>query len=244
MKKRSFLIVIPARFSSKRFPGKPLALINNKPMINYVWDICKDVVNSNNIIVATEDIKINKHCIKNKMNVIMTSKKCLTGTDRVYEVSKKLKRDIYINVQGDEPLINRKDLESFIKFSLKNYKLTINAYSEIKNTDEYSSLNVPKLVYDKNDYLLYMSRSKIPGNKKDEFIKAYKQVCMYSFPKKDLTLIGKMKKKSLFEKIEDIEILRFIEMGIKVKMFRVKKPSIAVDIDSDIKKVEALLSNK
>ena len=174
----------------------------------------------------------------------MTSKKCLTGTDRVYEVSKKLKRDIYINVQGDEPLINRKDLESFIKFSLKNYKLTINAYSEIKNTDEYSSLNVPKLVYDKNDYLLYMSRSKIPGNKKDEFIKAYKQVCMYSFPKKDLTLIGKMKKKSLFEKIEDIEILRFIEMGIKVKMFRVKKPSIAVDIDSDIKKVEALLSNK
>jgi len=99
------LAVIPARWSSSRFPGKHLAIINGEPMINLVWKQVMKTKSINNSIVATDDKRIFDSCKKMSINAIMTSKKHLTGTDRVYEVSKKVKSDIYVNIQGDEPLI-------------------------------------------------------------------------------------------------------------------------------------------
>ena len=127
----SYLLIIPARYNSKRFPGKPLAKINGKQMIKYVWDTCVSAVSKKNAIIATDSKKIYNFCIKNSMQVIMTSSNCLTGTDRVYEVSKKIKKDFYINVQGDEPLILKNDIINFVKFAKNNKKIVINAFAEI-----------------------------------------------------------------------------------------------------------------
>ena len=240
----NYLIIIPARFSSKRFPGKPLAKINGKEMISYVWNTCISSVPKKNVIVATDSIKIKKFCEINNINVIMTSKNCLTGTDRVYEVSKKIKKDIYINVQGDEPLIQKKDILKFLDFVKKNKKTVINAYTKINNSKDYFNVNIPKVVFDNSNNLLFMSRSNIPGNKKNKFIEAFKQVCIYSFPYKQLNIFGKIKKKSILEKIEDIEILRYLELGIKVKMIELSNSSIGVDTLSDLKKVEKIIKNE
>ena len=116
------LAVIPARWNSSRFPGKPLALINGIPMINMVWKKVIKAKSINNSIVATDDKRIFDACKKMSINVIMTSKKHLTGTDRVHEVSKKIKSDIYVNIQGDEPLINPKSIDDIVILLKKNLR--------------------------------------------------------------------------------------------------------------------------
>ena len=116
--------------------------------------------------------------------------------------------------------------------------------TNISTLKEFKNLNVPKVVHDQKDNLIYMSRSPIPGSKDNSFSKAKKQVCIYSFPKKSLKNFGLKRKKTFFENIEDIEILRFIEMGEKVKMLTFQKGTIAVDTVSDAKKVKTLIQNE
>ena len=135
------LIVIPARFKSKRFPGKPLAKINNKEMIIWVAQICKKVTSVSNIVVATDDIRIKKTVNKYGFNAIMTSKKCITGTDRVAQVSKKIKADIYINVQGDEPLIKSQDIKKVISPKIKFPNHVICGYSNLLKNENEKNLN-------------------------------------------------------------------------------------------------------
>jgi len=118
------LAVIPARWSSSRFPGKPLAIINGEPMINLVWKQVMKTKSINNCIVATDNKRIFDSCKKMAINVIMTSKRHLTGTDRVYEVSEKVKSDIYVNIQGDEPLISPKSIDDVINL-LKSHLLAM-----------------------------------------------------------------------------------------------------------------------
>ena len=243
-KEENFIIVIPARYKSSRFPGKPLALINNKAMIEYIWEICLLVTNKKNIIVATDHKKIFNFCNAKNINTIMTSPLCLTGTDRVAEVAKKIKRNQYINVQGDEPLINPADIKRVINISKKFPDWIINGMCKITNIEDYKSYDVPKVTFDKNKNLLYMSRASIPASKNKKFIKAYKQVCIYSFPRKSLVKYTANKSKTFFENIEDIEILRFLEMGIKVKMAEVSSSTIAVDRPKDILRVEKYLEDK
>ena len=103
---------------------------------------------------------------KNDINSIITSKKCLTGTDRIAEVAKKIKKSFYINVQGDEPICNPEDIKKILNFAKKNPSLIVNGYTEIKDKKMFYSPNIPKVVFDKNENLLYMSRAPIPSNKK------------------------------------------------------------------------------
>ena len=241
MNKYRYLIVIPARFKSSRFPGKPLAIIKGQSMIERVWRKCLEVVDSKKIIIATDNQKIKKHCSLLGMNVVMTSKKCLTGTDRVYEISKKIDATHYINVQGDEPLIEPKDILKIINISKKNKDYVINAMSKIKLEKDFRNYNVPKVVCDLKSNLMYMTRRNILSNKKNEFHRAMKQVCIYSFPKKNLQIYGEYNTKTPLEKIEDIEILRFKELGIKIKMVEVSETSVAVDTPADLKRVELLV---
>ena len=116
----STAIIIPARFNSSRFPGKPLAKILGKEMILRVLDICKKTISKNKIFVATDDKRIKKVVEKNKFKVLLTSRKCKTGTDRVAEASLKVKAKIIVNVQGDEPLINYKDILKIVS-AKKNF---------------------------------------------------------------------------------------------------------------------------
>ena len=153
----------------------------------------------NQIFIATPDQKIINICKKNQINWFKTSQKCLTGTDRIIEISKRIKKDFYVNVQADEIFVSPKSILKVIKECIKNkYKFVINAFTKITKKEDFFSLTAPKVVLDNNNFLNYISRSPIPGNKKKVFLKAFKQVCIYAFPSKHLSKI-KLNKKVLMK---------------------------------------------
>lgn len=238
----SFCIVIPARFSSTRFPGKPLIDLCGSSMIQRVWSICASVLGEENCYVATDSELILRHCNEHNMQCLETSEGCLTGTDRVAEVADRVGADIIINVQGDEPLIDENDILRVMDASARNPRSLVNAMCPIEDEAEFRSFTVPKVVYDEDHNLLYMSRSPIPINKEGAFSFACKQVCIYAFPKHLLMAFASKGKKAKFEKIEDIEILRFLEMGYQVKMVEVGGSSVAVDTPADAEKVRKIIA--
>jgi len=234
-------IVIPARYQSSRFPGKPLVDIHGVSMICRVWRQCTKTLPSTQVFVATDSNEIADHCEECGIQVLMTSDTCLTGTDRVYEASKQINAKMIVNVQGDEPLIEPNDIQMVIQESKKNPDQIINAMCPLTDEDDFTSTTVPKVVFRQDRRLLYMSRAGIPTNKYHEFTESWKQVCIYAFPTAALEQFSQIKKKSHFESIEDIEILRFLEMGLDVKMVEVSQSSIAVDVPADVAKVEEAL---
>ena len=238
---RKILIIIPARYKSSRFPGKPLKKILGRELVLRVADRCKKISNKRDLIIATDNSMISKVAKKENFKVIMTSRNCLTGTDRVAEVAKKINSKIYINVQGDEPLVNPRDIKKIISQKIKYPKHIICGFAKIRNFENPASKNIPKVVMNKNNELVYISRALVPSSKKKSKIQFYKQVCIYAFNKMELAKFSSMKKKSALEKLEDIEILRFFDLGIKIKMVKLSSKTLAVDVKSDIKKVEKFL---
>lgn len=252
-----YLIVIPARLKSSRFPGKPLEKINGKELVLHVLERCNLTFDKKKIVVATDSKKIQNFVKKKNFNSIMTSKYCLTGTDRVSEVSKKIKARMYINVQGDEPLVNSNDIQKIITEKKKFKDHVICGMTKISDKENPMSLSIPKVIFDRNLKMIYMSRSLIPGKKTNEGTKKvpikvgaddkkfsyWKQVCIYAFSKQDLKIYGKKKKKSYLEKIEDIEILRFIENNIPVKMIKVGDNKLSIDTKFDLKMARMLNKN-
>jgi len=234
------IIVIPARMQSSRLPGKPLIDIAGKTLIQRTYDRCIMAVPKEQIYVATDNVEIFKHCKQSNMQVVMTSENCLTGTDRVAEVAEQIEANYYINVQGDEPLMNPQDILDTIKAAEKYTGEIINGYAPI-NEEDYKSLTVPKVVIRPDGRLLYMSRSPIPGNKNGSFQKAWRQVCVYAFPKIALQTFIKEGKKTPLEAQEDIEILRFLELGYEVRMIPLSVDSIAVDVPEDVERVKQKL---
>lgn len=235
-------IIIPARYGSKRLPGKPLKLICGKELILHVAERCSKAFGVKNLYIATDSKKIKTKVVEKGFNIVMTSKKCLTGTDRVAEASKKIKSNIYINVQGDEPLIKTTDIKKILSAKKKNPNHVICGYSEISRREKPESVNIPKVILNKKFELVYISRALIPSSKKKlRNFKFLKQVCIYAFNKKELNKFYKMRKKAYLENIEDIEILRFFDLGIKIKMVKLSNNTIAVDERKDIRKVEKLL---
>ena len=238
------VIVIPARYKSSRFPGKPLKKILGKEMIIRVAEICEKVLDKKLVYIATDDDRIHAKVKEFGFQTISTSKLCLTGTDRVAEVSKKINSKIYINVQGDEPLIKPQDVKKVLNKKLKYPNHVVCGYTEILKKENPFSNNIPKVVLNEKDELIYISRSLVPGTKDKNLsnkIKYLKQVCIYAFNKDQLKKFHSCKKKSVVEKIEDIEILRFFELNIKIKMIKLNSNSVAVDEVKDVKKAEKLI---
>jgi len=238
-----YLVVIPARLKSTRLANKPLIKINGIPMVIRTFLRCNKIVPKSNIIVATDNIKIIKICTAYKVPSILTSKKCLTGSDRVAEVAKKINARIYINLQGDEPVFPRQDILKFIKEAKKNHNRILNGYCKINNKNQFFSHSVPKVSINQFNELLYMTRAPIPSNKQGLFKSGFRQVCIYSYPKEILKKIyGKKKKKSFLEKNEDIEILRPLEKGYKIKMVKLSNKSISIDTKSDLNRLLKILN--
>lgn len=211
-------------------------------MIQWVHEKCRGAVPLSDIYVATDSDSI-KECVEGfGGKVIMTSEKCLTGTDRLAEAALSLDYDFFINVQGDEPLISTNDINTVINFHKVNATEIVNAYAPIELESDFRSSSVPKVVIGKNDQLLYMSRAPIPTNKELGFVGASRQVCIYVFSKDHLRFFSSFTEKAPIESKEDIEILRFLENGYTVKMVEVANQSIAVDYPADIARVESILS--
>jgi 3-deoxy-manno-octulosonate cytidylyltransferase (CMP-KDO synthetase) len=239
------VVIIPARFSSSRYPGKPLVEILGKPMIIWVAELSAKAVGVENVYVATEDIRIKNEVEKFGYSCVLTSKTALTGTDRVAEAARMLLADIYINVQGDEPMLNPSDILKVRDAKILSMNTVINGFNYI-SLEEANNLNVPKVVTDESDHLVYMSRAVIPGFKdiKDSPSKYKKQVCIYAFTRDELNAFISFGRKSRLEQTEDIEILRFLDMDIKVKFVETTPGSLAVDVPDDLSAVEIEINNK
>ena len=238
--------IIPARYESSRFPGKPLAKICGIPMIVRVSRIVSEALGIENTYVATDDVRIKDLVEEYGYSAIMTSDACITGTDRVWEVAQKLKSDIYINVQGDEPLLNPDDILKIAEEKEKYPNYIINGMINLDVNEDPYNLNLPKVLVNKNNNLIYMSRLPIPGvkNQRKGRPQYKKQVCIYAFSYEELKFFGEYGGKSIYERSEDIEILRFFDAPIPIKMVETTSSSLAVDIPDDIQKVETAIQQQ
>lgn len=245
MKKRKTVIIIPARYGSSRYRGKPLVKILGRELVLRVADICAKTIGKDNVYVATDSKKIANKVSQYNYKYIMTSRNCLTGTDRVAEAAKKISAKIFINVQGDEPLVNPKDIKKIIASKKKYFNHVICGYDKIHKLQDPKSLNLPKVVVNSKNELIYISRSLIPGSKKIIQKKKYfKQVCIYAFNSSELNKFYSLGKKSEIEEMEDIEILRFFDLAVKIKMIKLNSNSVAVDEISDVKKAEKIIRSR
>lgn len=235
--------VIPARYSSTRFPGKPLSDICGKPMIWWVYNQTKKVKGLSDVYAATDDTRIKEVCEKLNINVIMTSENNSSSTERLYEVSKAIDADLYICINGDEPLIDPKVIEKIIP---KNYDKNFyvgNLITEIKDPAECVDFTNIKVVTDCDSNALFMSRSPIPYPKNSITYKYYKHVGVLIYTKSALKFFAETKKGEN-EKIEDINELRFIENGKKIKMTKVNSKTLSVDTPKDLEKVRKIMQQK
>lgn len=234
-------LIIPARMKSTRLPGKVLKKIYNKTILEIVYAKCSKVVSKSNIFIATPDHEIINFCKSKNFLYVKTSDKCFTGTDRVAEVAKKLSYQYFINVQADELFVNNQNIINVYKELKKKKYTVVNCFKPIRNKQEYFSKTVPKVVFNKKDELLYMSRAGIPSNKKQIFQKAYKQICVYGFSKSSLAIYSSQRKKTFLESQEDIEILRFLELGVKVKMLKGIGSKLSIDTIDDYRLAKKLV---
>ena len=239
------IIIIPARYSSSRFPGKPLVKLLGKPMIKWVAELSSKAVGKENVYIATDDNQIQKAVNQMGYNVVMTSKNCLTGTDRLAEVAKKIEADIYINVQGDEPLVDPNDIKKVIDLKKKYPNEIINGYTIMKKDEDPKSLTMPKIIFTEDKRMVYISRQPLPGFKDQKYASKiyHKQVCIYAFNREELLEFANFGRKSKLEESEDIEIIRFLEWGKTIRLAETQSGSLAVDVPKDVEKVEKLLKN-
>ena len=237
------VIVIPARYGSSRYLGKPLIPLLGKPMILWVAELSARALSNENVYVATDDRRIADIVENAGFRAIMTASNCLTGTDRIAEAACQIKADIYINVQGDEPLVDPLDIINVRNAKLNNMNAIVNGFSWITPLEDPQNINIPKVVTNELNELLYISRAAIPGFKDTECAPDLykKQICIYAFTGEELAAFRDFGRKSTLEIIEDIEILRFLELGKTIQMVETKPGSLAVDIPEDVPKVEMAL---
>lgn len=237
--------VIPARYKSSRFPGKPLADICGKPMIWWVYHQCKKVKELAEIYVATDDHRIFNVCDQLGIPAIMTSENHLTGTDRLGEVAQKIPADLIVNIQGDEPMLEPETIAKAITPFYENKSLQVtNLMTKIKDPIEIVNFTVPKVITNRDGIGIYLTRATAPYPKGSVEYNYYKQVCVYGFKPEALHFFceyGKKFGKAKIEAIEDIEILRFIENGYAVQYIEVDSDTVAVDTQNDLQKVRQLI---
>lgn len=236
------IIVIPARMKGTRLPGKPLLDFLGRPMIWHVWNNCTKVHDQNKVYVATEDAAIFDYCKSESINCVITSK-AQTAIERIKLFSDDIEADAYINIQGDEPLANSKDIKTILDYNLKYPNRVV--FGRCKSTkNDFHNETKAKVVCDINDKLLYSSRAGIPVNNKGEFVNAHRAIWLYAFNKDALDQYYKYRTGTPLEIIEDNEIIRFLEIGIPVYCTDVVGDSWAVDTVEDVEIVKQLMRKK
>ena len=245
---KNVAIVIPARFASTRFPGKPLVSLGSKPMIEYVYRACKASRNAPYIAIATDDEKIfqiAKGFISSDDSVVMTPSDIRTGTDRVAWVARDINAEYVLNIQGDEPLLTGDIVDVLIaettKCSSSCPVATLAAWSN--SVDEYKDPNVVKVVVSNKGEALYFSRASIPCSKNGENKKFLKHIGLYGF-KKDFLLNITNLNTGYLENIESLEQLRFLENGFGIRVGVVEAELKGIDTPGQVGAVEEILRKR
>ena len=235
--------VIPARFASTRFPGKPLADIEGRPMIEHVYRRAEASPVVSRVIVATDDLRIATTVTEFGGNVRLTRADHPTGTDRLAEVASSIDCDIVVNVQGDEPLLDPRAIAEVVgPFSDPSITMTT-LYRRIQSPDELSNPNVVKVVLDRAGFALYFSRAPIPyaRDPRGGWPPLYRHIGIYAYRRSALLVLASLEPTPL-ERAEALEQLRALEHGIRIKAVETAYDSIGVDTPADLEAVRRLLA--
>ncbi len=236
-------VIIPARYGSSRFEGKPLADINGKPMIQHVYERCLQAEGVGSVIVATDDDRIFEAVRRFDGEAVMTSPDHETGTDRLAEVARSLDSDLIVNVQGDEPLIDPAAIEAAIAPMRDDAAIVMGTLkSEIRSEDDLQNPDVVKVVTDCNDFALYFSRSAIPYVREAENggQKYFRHIGLYVYNRHFLLAYAGMEPTPL-ERAEKLEQLRALENGYRIKVVTIDHDSIGVDRPGDLDRVRKIM---
>lgn len=244
--------VIPARFDSSRLPGKVLMEVNGKSILQMVYGQCQKAKSLSDIVVATDSKLVEDHVKSWGGNVVMTSDKHPSGTDRCAEAVSLLggavNYDFVVNIQGDEPIIDPANIDTMVA-GVKLGTQISSVYIKIQNIDTLLNPNIVKVVVSEYGNALYFSRSPIPhlrGEKVDDWLNHsnyYKHLGIYGFKVDVLERIVRLPLAKL-EKIEKLEQLRWLSNGFEIKMVEVFSDSIGIDTPDDLKKLKKFLGNK
>lgn len=241
-KKLKVVAVIPARYKSTRFEGKPLAKICGKPMIYWVYNQTIKAKNVDEVFVATDDERIKKAVEGFGGKVVMTSDKHQTGTDRIAEAVENIDADIIVDVQGDEPLVHPEMIEQAVEPLLQDDKLHLTTLiAPISAPGDFIDSSVVKTVINKDKNIMFFSRSPIPYPKTKQSYKVYKQIGLYAFKKQFIQDFAKMEQTPL-ELIEGVELMRALENGYKVKGVETQHNTHSVDTISDLIEIEKIMN--
>jgi len=242
--KPEVIIVIPARFGSTRLPGKPLVLLAGKPMIQHVYERSKLAGRASRVIVATDDERIVKAVESFGGSARMTRPDHRTGTERVAEVAAHEKGDIFVNVQGDEPLLDPVSVDTAIEALLEEPAASIaTVATPIKTPADIMDPNVVKTVLDFDNNGLYFSRAPIPWVRDTASkiqVRHFKHLGLYAFQRDALLEYPTLPQGEL-ERIEQLEQLRWLENGWKIRVAEVEHDAVSVDVPEDVARVEKLL---
>jgi 3-deoxy-manno-octulosonate cytidylyltransferase (CMP-KDO synthetase) len=247
--------IIPARYDSTRFPGKPLAYIGGKPMVQHVYESAFNARGLDRVLVATDDRRIQAAVRGFGGEVVMTSKNHLSGTDRLAEAAKKIDADWIVNVQGDLPFIRSETIGRTIRPLRRNPSIGMgSARTPIYDEQEWFNPNVVKVVTDAKGYALYFSRAAIPyirntdvpprrgrsRGKEGRKIWGYRHIGVYAYRREFLFQFSRLQPTAL-ERTEGLEQLRALEHGHQILVADVDEPSVEVDTPEDLRKAEAYL---
>lgn len=236
--------IIPARYDSTRFPGKVLGEICGKSMLQWVYERCKKSKKLDWLAVATDDKRVREEAERFGADVLMTSRKHKTGTERVAEAVKDIECDVVLNIQADEPLISFRAINKLCSSMLEDDGIPVSTLASIVSFDNplVKSRNSVKITVDKDDFALYFSRLPIPFSRNNIPHTFLIHIGVYAFRKEFLYKFVNFKK-SKIEDIEKLEQLRILENKYRIKVVKTKYPTVSVDTPKDLEKVRNIFKS-
>ena len=240
------LVVIPARYGSTRFPGKPLALLHGKPVIQHVYEQAAKARSADDVVVATDDERIMAAVTRFDGHAVMTSPSARSGTDRVAEAARARPAEVVINVQGDEPLVHAEMVDQLAECLTRHQAIPMASLMvALRQDTDANNPNVVKVVTDRDGFALYFSRAAIPFRRGTPAEKAgprfYKHLGIYGYQRHFLLQFPSLPPTPL-EQLEQLEQLRALEHGYRIKLLETVHDTIGVDTPEDLKRVEQLLA--
>jgi 3-deoxy-manno-octulosonate cytidylyltransferase (CMP-KDO synthetase) len=235
--------VIPARLGSTRLPRKVLRDIAGRPMLEWVWRAAVESGQMEHVVVATDSDEVAAVCRDREIPFAMTSPECASGSDRVYEVSRQIDAEIYVNIQGDEPLLTPRHFAPMLALFARP-EVQVTTIAVPCPAEDVANPNAVKVVTAADGRALYFSRSTIPYDRdKQDYSGYHKHLGLYAYRKPALEAFAALKPSAL-EQIERLEQLRMLENGIAIYVGHAEGDSIGVDVEADLQKVDAVLRNR
>jgi len=239
----NFLAVIPARLQSRRLPRKVLREIAGAPMVVHVFNRARACAILTDVLVATDSEEVVQVCHAHHVPAVMTGAEHPSGTDRLWEVSRARSADVYVNIQGDEPLVTCGHIDTLLAPFLTQPEVQVTTLKIRATPEEAASRTVNKVVTNTHGDALYFSKHAIPFDRDGRGVQYWKHVGLYAYRRPVLEVFHRLPP-SVLEQAEGLEQLRLLEEGIAIRVLETDEPTIGVDTEEDLRAVEAVLTRR